>query len=46
MTESDGGALFSGRRKTRVYDPDLKKKILERALAGESVPVVCKEMGD
>ena len=46
MTESSSGALFSGRRKTRVYDPVFKKAVLDRALAGEeSVPSICREVG-
>ena len=45
MTESNSGALFSGRRKTRVYDAALKKTVLDRALAGESVPAICQEVG-
>jgi len=45
MMESNDGALFSGRRKTRVYEPEFKKAVLERALAGESVPALCREVG-
>src|SRR5271165_2349857 len=46
MTEPNSGALFSGRRKTRDYDPEFKKKVLDRALAGESsVPAICREVG-
>jgi transposase InsO family protein len=45
MTESNGGALFSGRRKIRVYEPKFKQSVLERALAGESVPALCREVG-
>src|ERR1700722_261087 len=45
MTESNGGALFSGRRKTRVYEPEFKESVLKRALAGESVPALCREKG-
>jgi transposase-like protein len=45
MTESKGGALFSGPRKTRSYEPELKKKILDRVQAGESVPAICRDLG-
>lgn len=45
MTESNGGALFSGRRKVRVYEPEFKRSVLERALAGESVPALCRDVG-
>jgi transposase InsO family protein/transposase-like protein len=47
MTESSGssgGALFAGRRKTRKYDPELKKTVIERVLAGESVSAVCRDL--
>ncbi len=40
-----GEALFSGRRKTRQYDFEFKKKVIEKVLAGESVQSVCKEFG-
>lgn len=45
MTETHGEALFSGHRKTRTYDFETKKKAIEKVLAGQSVPSVCKEMG-
>jgi transposase InsO family protein len=32
-------------RKARVYDFELKKKLIERAAAGESVRALCKELG-
>lgn len=44
MSQSNGGALFSGPRKTKKYDPDFKKKVIERVIAGESVPAVCRDL--
>lgn len=45
MTQSNGGALFSEGRKTRKYDLEFKKKVIERVNAGESVPAVCRDLG-
>ncbi len=45
MADSKGGALFSGPRKTKKYEPEFKMKIIERVMAGESVPSVCRELG-
>lgn len=45
MTQPNGGALFSEGRKTRKYDLEFKKKVIERVNAGESVPTVCRDLG-
>ena len=45
MEKSNGGALFSGRRIVKKYDPGLKNQVIDRIKAGESVAGVCREMG-
>ncbi|MDZ4661856.1 MAG: DDE-type integrase/transposase/recombinase [Pseudomonadota bacterium] len=45
MTQSNGGALFSEGRKTRRYDLEFKRKVIERVVAGESVPAICRDLG-
>lgn len=45
MTDINGGALFSGPRKTKKYDFETKKRAIERVMAGESAPSVAREMG-
>lgn len=45
MNQSNGGALFSGKRKMRKYDPAFKEDVIKRVLAGEFVPAVCQELG-
>jgi transposase-like protein len=45
MKASASGDLFSGPRKTLKYDHELKAKVIERVVAGESVPAVCRELG-
>jgi len=42
MSETSNGTPS---RKVRVYDFELKKKLIDRASAGESVPALCKELG-
>ena len=45
MEESSGGALFGSPRKVQEYDPELKKKVIARVIAGEKVPAVCRDVG-
>ena len=45
MSETNGAALISGQRKAVQYDIELKKKVIARVLAGESVPAVCRNLG-
>lgn len=45
MKENNGSGLFSGPRKVRHYDPELKKKVVTRVTAGESMPAVCRDLG-
>ena len=45
MEESSGGALFGSPRKVQQYDPELKKKVIARVIAGEKVPAVCSDLG-
>lgn len=44
MTQINGGALFSGGRKTQTYDLEFKKKVIARVTAGESVLTVCRDL--
>ena len=43
MTQINGEALFAGPRKVKKYDFEMKKKVIERSLAGESVSGLSKE---
>ncbi len=45
MTESSDVSPTEGKRKAKIYDPELKQSVLERALGGESVPALCREKG-
>lgn len=40
-----GPGLFSDPRSVIKYDSELKKKVIDRIIAGESVPAVCREVG-
>lgn len=45
MSETKTEGLYSGPRKTRHYDFEIKKKAVERVMAGESAPKVCADLG-
>lgn len=45
MEQTSGTGLFAGPRKVKQYAPELKQKVIDRVLAGESVPAVCRELG-
>lgn len=46
MTQTHAAALFSGPRKVKQYDFELKKKEIERVLGGESVPAACRPVAE